>query len=255
MYIDGFSVPDNDGILPIHTACESGNIQLVEYLVDVVCCDIKSLTNSHQSCAMFACMSGNLDLLRLLVTKYSFDLTVTDKEGFTLLHYAAEKGHNHIIEWLVEEHKLDPRSTSNNATTTLHKAASGGDANTVKYLYETFSLDINSSTTTNKYTPLHSATVKGHIPVVQYLTKLPRCNVTAKDSDGSTVLHLSSKHGYVELLKHYMGNHTVLLENANLYDSNNLSPLDIGCIYGNFHVVKYLFEDSQFNHDIQDINK
>ena len=125
----------------------------------------------------------------------------------------------------------------------------------MKYLYETFSLDVNSSTTTNKYTPLHSATVTGHIPVVQYLTKLPQCNVTAKDSDGSTVLHLSSKHGYVELLKHYMGNHTVLLENANLYDGNNLSPLDVGCIYGNFHVVKYLFEDSQFNHDIQDINK
>ena len=257
VYHDGFSVPDNVGILPIHTACQSGNIQLVEYLVDVVGCDIKSLTNSHQSCAVFACMSGNLDLLRLLVTKYSFDLTVTDKDGFTLLHYAAEKGHNHIIEWLVEEHKLDPHSTSNNATTTLHKAASGGDANTVKYLYETYSLDVNSTTTTNKYTPLHSATVKSHIPVVQYLTKLPQCNVTAKDSDGSTVLHLSSKHGYVELLKHYMGNHTVLLENANLYDSNNLSPLDVGCIYGNLHVVKHLVEDSQFNKEIKgmDVNK
>ena len=98
VYIDGFSVPNNDGVLPIHTACESGSVQLVEYLVDVVGCDIKSLTNSRQSCAVFACMSGNLDLLRLLVTKYSLDLTVTDKEGFTLLHYAAEKGHNHIIE-------------------------------------------------------------------------------------------------------------------------------------------------------------
>ena len=255
VYIDGFSVPDKNGVLPIHTACQSGNIQLVEYLVDEIGCDIRSLTNfSHQSCAAFACMSGNLDLLRLLATKYSLDLTVTDRDGFTLLHYAAEKGHNRIIEWLVEEHKLDPHSTSNNATTTLHKAASGGDANTVKYLYETYSLDVNSTTTTNKYTPLHSATVNGHIPVVQYLTKLPKCNVTTKDSDGSTVLHLSCKHGYVELLEHYMRNHTVLLENVNLYNSKDLSPLDVGCINGNLHVVKHLVEDSQFNKEIKGIN-
>ena len=92
MYIDGFSVPSNNGVLPIHTACKSGNIQLVEYLVDVIGCDIRSLTYSHQSCAVFACMSGFLDLLKLLSFKYSLDLTVTDKDGFTLLHYVAEKG-------------------------------------------------------------------------------------------------------------------------------------------------------------------
>ena len=193
--------------------------------------------------------------LRIMILICEQPLTVTDRDGFTLLHYAAEKGFNHIIEWLVEEHQLDPHSTSINSTTTLHKAASGGVADTVKYLYETYSLGINSTTTTNKYTPLHSATINSHIPVVQYLTKLPQCNVTAKDSDGSTVLHLSSKHGSVELLKHYMGNHTALLENANLYNSKDLSPLDVGCINGNLPVVKYLFEDSQFNHDIQDINK
>ena len=252
VYIDGFSVPSNNGVLPIHTACESGNIQLVEYLVDVIGCDIRSLTNSHQSCAVFACMSGNLDLLKLLSFKYSLDLTVTDRDGFTLLHYAAEKGHNHIIEWLVEEHQLDPHSTSSNSTTTLHKAASGGVADTVKYLYEAYSLDVNSTTTINKYTPLHSATVMGHLPVVQYLTELPQCNVAAKDSDGSTVLHLSSKHGFVNLLEHYLGGHNTLLEANNLYNSKDLSPLDFGCIYGNLPVVKYLVENPKLN---QNMNK
>ena len=253
VYIDGFSVPDNDGVQPIHTACQGGNVQLVEYLVDVVGCDIRSLTNSHQSCAVFACMSGNLDLLQLLASKYSLSLTVTDKDGFTLLHYAAEKGRNHIIKWLVEEHKLDPRSTSSNATTTLHKAASGGDASTVKYLYETYSLDVNSTTTTNKYTPLHSAAVKGRIPVVQYLTGLPQCNVLAKDSDGSTVLHLSSLNGSVKLLKHFMKNHSALLEETNLYNSQNYSPLDVGCICGNMSIVEYIVEGSQLK--LTDKNK
>ena len=250
VYIDGFSVPSNNGVLPIHTACESGNIQLVEYLVNVIGCDIRSLTYSHQSCAVFACMSGNLDLLKLLSFKYSLDLTVTDRDGFTLLHYAAEKGHNHIIEWLVEEHQLDPHSTSINSTTTLHKAASGGVADTVKYLYETYSLDVNSTTAINKYTPLHSATVKGHLPVVQYLTELPQCNVVAKDSDGSTVLHLSSKHGFVKLLEHYLGGHNALLEANNLYNSEDLSPLDFGCIYGNLPVVKYLVENPKVNENM-----
>ena len=253
VYIDGFSVPDNDGVLPIHTACQSGNMQLVEYLVDVVGCDIRSLTNSHQSCAAFACMSENIDLLKLLVTKYSFDLTLTDKDGFTLLHYAAEKGRNHIIEWLVEKHGLDPHSTSNDATTTLHKAASGGVANTVKYLYEKYSLDVNSTTTTNKYTPLHSATEKGHIPVVQYLTKLPQCNVTAKDSNGSTVLHLSSQLGSVKLLNHFMENYSSLLEKSNLYNDENYSPLDISCICGNMSIIKYIMEDSQL--ELTETNK
>ena len=252
VYIDGFSVPSNNGELPIHIACESGNIQLVEYLVDVIGCDIRSLTYSHQSCAVFACMSGNLNLLKLLSFKYSLDLTVIDRDGFTLLHYAAEKGHNHIIEWLIEEHQLDPHSTSINSTTTLHKAASGGVADTVKYLYEAYSLDVNSTTTTNKYTPLHSATVMGHLPVVQYLTELPQCNVAAKDSDGSTVLHLSSKHGFVKLLEHYLGGHNTLLEANNLHNTKELSPLDFGCIYGNLPVVKYLVENPKLN---QNMNK
>ena len=252
VYIDGFSVPDNDGVLPIHTACQSGNIQLVEYLVDEGC-DIRSLTNSHQSCAMFACMSGNLHLLKLLASKYSLNLTVTDKCGFTLLHYAAEKGHNHIIEWLVEKHELDPRTTSNDATTTLHKAASGGVVDTVKYLYEKYSLDVNSTTTTNKYTPLHSATEEGQIPVVQYLTKLPQCNVTAKDSNGSTVLHLSSQLGSVKLLKHFMENYSALLEKSNLYNDKNYSPLDVSCICGNMSIIKYIMEDSQL--ELTETNK
>ena len=106
-------------------------------------------------------------------------------------------------------------------------------ADTVKYLYEAYSLDVNSTTTTNKYTPLHSATVKGHLPVVQYY-------LAAKDSDGSTV---SSKHGFVKLLEHYLGGHNTLLET----NSKDLSPLDFGCIYGSLPVVKYLVENPKVN--------
>ena len=69
-YISLIHSPDNEGILPIHLACTSGNTQLVTYLVDDIKCDVTAKTADDDTCVTYS-ISGNLSLVILLIQQYN----------------------------------------------------------------------------------------------------------------------------------------------------------------------------------------
>ena len=67
-YISLLHSTDNKGQVPLLLACESGNIQLVTFLINDIKCDVNAKNTRDKTSVTFACFSGNLDLVKLLNT-------------------------------------------------------------------------------------------------------------------------------------------------------------------------------------------
>jgi hypothetical protein len=116
----------------------------------------------------------------------------------------------------------------------LFEAAETGDLETVRRLIHNGGVNIEWKNPTNGNTALHIATIKGHIPVVDFLIK-NGANVNAKANYGTTPLHCATYTGgnlpIVELL----------LENGanpNIQDINMNTPFHVAVQSGNTEIVR-----------------
>uniref|UniRef100_A0A1X7TSI5 Death domain-containing protein n=1 Tax=Amphimedon queenslandica TaxID=400682 RepID=A0A1X7TSI5_AMPQE len=101
------STNENDA-LPIHTACISGVIPLVTFLIDVMKCDV---TTEDKSGYTWTCFSHNLDLLKLLIRQYNLNPKLFSKSSSP--EVAVMSGCIHILEWLRQEYRIIVASFKN----------------------------------------------------------------------------------------------------------------------------------------------
>ncbi|XP_019858946.1 PREDICTED: ankyrin-1-like [Amphimedon queenslandica] len=252
-YISLLHSTDNEGQVPLHLTCESGNIQLVTFLKNEMKCDINAKDARDETCVTFACFSGNLDLVQLLTQQYKLEPLVTDKYGFTALHGAAENGHTHILKWYSQEYSVDITNHTNNYKYTLaHSAAYGGKLHCLQELINKYQCDVNATLTDTDSTVLHKACEGGHVPVVLYLTSLPQCNVAAKTSNGSTVLHITCEYSNsLPILKHLVENHQLDLCAVN---DEGMAPIHLACSDGRLNLIQYIIEHIPSSLELPDTN-
>ena len=240
-YISLLHSTDNEGRIPLHLACNSGNIQLVTFLINDMKCDVNAKDTRDSTCVTFACFSGNLDLVQLLIQQYKLEPLAIDKYGFSVLHAAAQTGHTHILEWYSQEYSVDITNHSNkpNKYTLAHLAAYKGKLDCLQELINKYQCDVNAITDTSS-TVLHVACEGGHVPVVLYLTSLPQCNVAAKTSNGSTVLHITCEYSdSLPILKHLVENHQLDLCAVN---DEGMAPIHLACSKGRLNLIQYIIE-------------
>ena len=239
-YISLLHSTDNEGRVPLHLACDSGNIQLVIFLINDMKCDVTATDTNGSNCVMHACFSGNLDLVQLLIQQYKLEPININNTGYSVLHGAAQTGHTHILEWYSQEYSVDiTNHTENNKYTLAHSAAYDGKLHCLQQLVNKYQCDVNATTDTGS-TVLHKACEGGHVPVVLYLTSLPQCNVAAKTSNGSTVLHITCEYSdSLPILKHLVENHQLDLCAVN---DNGMAPIHLACSEGRLNFVQYIIE-------------
>ena len=248
--------PDNEGVLPIHLACESGNTQLVTYLVDDIKCNVTAKTTNGYTCVTYACISGNLSLVKVLTQQYKLDPLPVDKNGTSSLHYSLVNDHIHIMEWIANQYNINVATHCNNSgDTLLHVAAHFGLSASLRHLVNTYQCDVNATTSDDAfyalYTPLHFACKRGHVAAVLYLTSLPQCNITAVTSNHSTIIHLTCKSGSISLLKHLVENYSDQLSLYAINDDGKAS-IHLACEKGALDIIKYIIECSPDLLDLAD---
>ena len=233
---------DGMGNLPLHYACQSGNAQLVTFLIDDIKCDVTATNKHSETCVSFACSSNNLNLVQLLIQQYKLNPFAGNKYNFTgLLHAAVENDCVDILEWCQQYSADIANYSSRNSHTLAHLAAYDGALKFLKHLIDEYQCDFNA-TTTDGITSLHLACESGHLPVVLYLTGLPQCNVAATTLDGSTVLHKACicKQSF-PILKHLVENHQLDLCAVN---DDGMAPIHIACSNGSLDSVQYIIGHS-----------
>lgn len=89
---------DNDATVLMH-ACESGNLDVVQYLVANGGADVKAKDNFGRTALMDAAENGHVDVVEYLVD-VGADPREKDDDGYTALMHAAENQKWGVVEFL-----------------------------------------------------------------------------------------------------------------------------------------------------------
>ena len=91
----------------------------------------------------------------------------------------------------------------------------------------------------DKWTPLHYACQGGHKNIVQYLITDLRCELRARDCNGSLALHIACGNGHLELTNYLITEQDC---DVTAQDYNGWTPLDYAYSNGHTNIVTYLTE-------------
>ncbi|PNH01094.1 Ankyrin repeat, PH and SEC7 domain containing protein secG [Tetrabaena socialis] len=155
------------GMMPLHVACENGELEAVEFLVkkrvDVDAGDHFKVTALH-----LAAIEDHADIADVLL-KARADPKPADVEGDLPIHWAATKGHSQVIELLAR--KNSPVDTPNKkGWTPLHRAAYNGRKEAVVTLVK-LGASV-SGVTSDGNTPLHLACFMNQLATIEKLCEI-----------------------------------------------------------------------------------
>ena len=228
---------DSDGYTPLHRAIEYGCVSIAKYLISQPNCLCETLTKDNIT-PLHDAVRDYLSIVQCLVER-GVDVNISNCNGATALHYSCRWGHLSIVEYLTSLPQINYTKNSWGRTS-IHFAAEFGQAHIVKYLVESFNHDINVE---DKYgnTPLYMACIYNHLPVVEYFTAQPNCNINSNNESHPLIAATDKEH--LEIVKH-------LIESSgcdiNVEEKRTGStPLHKACYNGSLSIVKYLVSKPQ----------
>ena len=240
---------DSDGYTPLHRAIEYGCISIANYLISQPNCLCETLTKDNLTPLHDAV--GDISRLSLVqgLVERGVDVNISNCIGATALHCSCSWGHLSIIEYLTSLPQINYTKDSWGRKS-IHFAAEFGQAHIVKYLVESCNHDINVE---DKYgnTPLYMACIYNHLPVVEYLTGQPNCNINSNNERHPLLAATDKEH--LEIVKH-------LIEctdcDINVREKGTGStPLHKACYNESLSIVEYLISKPQCDIEAIDNNE
>ena len=84
-------IADNNGVTPVHLACQFGTVDIVQYLVPFVGC-LNTLDANNNSTLHYACLGGTCDVVSYLVQKQSAFVSTRNSDGKIPFQLLTESG-------------------------------------------------------------------------------------------------------------------------------------------------------------------
>eukprot|EP00730_Choanoeca_flexa_P018614 TRINITY_DN9059_c0_g1_i5.p1 TRINITY_DN9059_c0_g1~~TRINITY_DN9059_c0_g1_i5.p1 ORF type:complete len:868 (+),score=115.46 TRINITY_DN9059_c0_g1_i5:58-2661(+) len=221
---------DQQGNTALHYAVENRATPVARLLLKFGA--MSSINNrSGYNALHLAVLSNQVDMLAAIVMGNRQSLDVASDDNLTPLALAALKNHPDCCHVLAKRGaspnlRLDPPGL-----TPLHMAAGNGNVECITSMLSAMKPDTNGSlrldtTDANMRTPLHLAVIAGHTAVVSQLL-LRGASCTAKDEDGSSVLHVAVEHAPAMLP--LLVKHT---EQVDVTDASMQTPLHLAAKLG-----------------------
>ena len=232
------SCKDDEGITPLHLACQQGHVDIVSYLITEAQCDPNCASEDGRTCLHVASLCSTLGVVKILHIAYNCQIK-PDLCGLTPLHYAASQSAIDVLIYLIEDMKCEPNSKSQCENTPLHFASENGCLDIVKYLVHTCKCD-PLCPGEDKQTPWHRAAASGKLEVVSYFAYIThQTDFPWKDKFSNTPLHFAALNGRLEVVKFFIEDMNC---DPNLKGQYERTPLHHACQNGHLDVVKYFLD-------------
>eukprot|EP00301_Raphidiophrys_heterophryoidea_P006769 c12703_g1_i1.p1 GENE.c12703_g1_i1~~c12703_g1_i1.p1 ORF type:complete len:1692 (-),score=437.89 c12703_g1_i1:416-5491(-) len=177
--------------------------------------------------------AGNTHDLRRMIDGGA-DLNKRDYEGRTALHIAASHGSFHAVELLVAS-GINVAIKDEFGHTALDDAIIAGAEDIAKLLRERGSPQTQTDASTLS---LLKAAHSGNMKVTRSLIDAGGLEVSVKDLEGRTPLHIATARGNLDIVKFLVEHHASLDAN----DGRNQTPIEAAVLNGHDEVSKYLRE-------------
>ena len=198
--------------------------------------------------------------------------SVTD---VTPLHLAAKSGDYYDVKRCLESNRYHVDCTDSNGQTPLHyactaghldivmvlidefnacisnvnkKACAGGNVSLVQSLIHDYNADITARDDENN-TPLHVAALNGNKEVALFLIKEFGCDINIRDPLGRTLLHRVCENGKVSLVKSLIHDYNA---DINARDDENNMPFHVAALNRKEEVAFFLIREFGYDIDIRD---
>ena len=245
-------ISDPTGLSPMHIACRSGSLEMVQMLIDSIpTFDSSDLTDDRSTIFHFAVQNPDIEVTKIIFEKYSFTFNdVTNDTGITVLHNAVAFGPKNTIIFLLDKYLqvnqqcLEARTDVGD--TLLHLACNFRDIQVVNIVYNTlFFSESNIDFDTQNdfgYMPLH-LTFSNELSdtlAEQVLRMYPE-TIHIVDEDNLHMLHWACALGDINLVKCISEFISEFFEiDFNVTDNDGNTPLHHACMNSQVQIVQYL---------------
>ena len=94
-------------------------------------------------------------------------------------------------------------------------------------------------------TPLHVASLCGHLDIVRYLVEVCNANANQRNERSHTSLHIASQYGHLDIVQYLVEECNVDTNQCNEHNERSDTPLRVASQYDQFHIIQYLVEEGQ----------
>ena len=202
---------DNFGDTPVFNACRTGDIQMIESLVDHGCDLLLVNTVTKETVANIACRLKRKDMLAIMLSRrFEFPQKLRNNLGQTLLHIACCNDDLEFLKYLARD--------DNNYN---------------------LSEDINLIDNVHELTPLQYACKNDNEVLFKELLEIPGCDPDTKNKNGDTVLHICCEMDLMNIAAICKSHASVTIRNE-----AGDTPLHVACRYENYDILLSLLEDN-----------
>ena len=238
----------NDGITPLHLACEGGYLDTVKYLIDVCECNPHHSTSNGFTAADIAQMRGHKEVVSYLRNEHQYS------ENLDQVFTAFATSRLHIMFNLNPSQMHDYDSCFNFDfndiyISSLEMAFFSGDL--AKVINYSTQFDCNLPTGFLGLTPLHCACMTSHLKIVKYLVTKCECDpncVIVKNGTKITPLLSAIEMGQLEVVRWLVSEQKCeLVDSFTCFDGHhehNIPLYIVACQFGQLSVMKYLMSES-----------
>jgi ankyrin repeat protein len=210
----------------LNTACGTGNLGVVVYLVEKLVEQTKELFVIPGNCLVMACFSGNLELVMWLFKDSVSRKTI---DGGMLI--ACKEGHLDVLEWLFKHYAIPP--SKKDCARLIHDAVALNHDKLVLLLLEN-GIDVDSADESGT-TALHKTCIRGHLETVELLL-LKGANPNKRDIRGATPFHKACDCKKTDIVELMIKNRACV----NQADNEGRTPLKIACLAQSLDIVQLL---------------
>lgn len=190
-----------------------------------------------------ACSSGNLPLIEVLLDPARpLDPNCTSLPSLkSALFLAAKHNQARVVSRLLKDPRVNVNHEAADSVTPLFIAAQEGAEHVVRLLLLHPRIYVNQHCFRSESTPLWQAAWRGHAHVVRELLRHPMVGINLRDREGSTPLWIAAQEGHLEVVKALFASNRGL-ELAAVWETNKKTAVEQARQNGHVEVVNLLRE-------------
>jgi ankyrin repeat protein len=261
--IDFYHLPDANGNTPLHLACQFGYYEVARIFLKKIENPTK-LNSFGETPLHLATKSGNLKLVQYIVENTNTNINSQDFQGNTPLHFALKEGHTSVVQYFLSQGKyLNLKLKNFLGETPLHLAIHSNNLNLISQLtaidiiYEENNLHQNPLDLAQrvcdpciveflkdvaKYkTVLHYAAKNGKLDILK--NSLITSDINLQDNNGNTPLHCAILSNQKEIIS-FLLQQTTKHISMNFQNSEGNTLLHLAVMNNNLLLAKNMLKKS-----------
>jgi len=255
------TLPTRSGSVPLLVAAYRNHGRVVETLLLKYHVDAYTCNQNGSSAAIIAASRNAVDALRALALDSETDFNAADKQGITPFLAACIHSSVEALQYLYEYRKgdeavVDMSICDNSGFGCAALAARYNKPDVLRYISSlhrhddsglvpnlnerVISPDEDDPVGFHLDPPIHIATKFNSIEAVDALLKSPDCDVTARNVQGRTALHVAVERNHVDVVRCYANLSPEGFELLDTEDATGMTPLYLACHLGLKEIVEIL---------------